>query len=318
MKMKKIASTFVLSICMSVQGLWAQSVYPGQHAGRLAMDTKAPTAARAFDLRDVRLLDSPFRQNMERESAWILSLSADRLLHSFRTSAGVYAGMEGGYDAVEKLGGWESLDCELRGHTTGHILSGLAYLHASTDDGRYKAKADSLVDGLAEVQRALREEGHNGFISAWPESLIDRNIAGQRVWAPWYTLHKIYAGLIDQYLYCDNERALDILKGAADWAYDKLSPLTDEQRRVMLRNEFGGVNEAFYNLYAITGEPRHRWLAEFFYHNEVIDPLAEGRDELADKHANTFIPKVIGEARRYELTAEERSRSIADHFWHSV
>src|SRR5690606_13193298 len=113
-----------------------------------------------------------------------------------------------------------------------------------------------------------------------PENLINRNIAGQPVWAPWYTLHKIYAGLIDQYLYAENEQALEVMKKAASWAYQKLKPLTAEQRALMLRNEFGGVNEAFYNLYSITGSVEHKELAEFFYHNDVIDPLAAGGADL--------------------------------------
>jgi hypothetical protein len=97
--------------------LSAQSVYLGQHEEKITQPLTVQVKAYGFDLRDVRLLDSPFRQNMERESQWIMSLSVDRLLHSFRTSAGVYAGKEGGYFTVKKLGGWESLDCELRGHT---------------------------------------------------------------------------------------------------------------------------------------------------------------------------------------------------------
>ncbi|MDL2248011.1 glycoside hydrolase family 127 protein, partial [Bacteroides sp. OttesenSCG-928-J23] len=164
----------------------------------------------------------------------------------------------------------------------------------------------------------LLQNGQNGYLSAYPENLINRNIAGQQVWAPWYTLHKIYAGLIDQYLYCDNAQALEVVTLTARWAYDKLSPLTEEQRKRMIRNEFGGVNEAFYNLHAITGEPKHKELAEFFYHNDVIDPLAAGNDDLYFKHANTFIPKIIGEARNYELFANDRSKGIAEFFWQTV
>lgn len=296
----------------------AQSVYPGQHEGKIKKTVQGKIKAYAFDLKDVRLLDSPFKENMERESKWILSLDVDRLLHSFRTSAGAWAGLEGGYSTVKKLSGWESLDCELRGHTTGHIMSGLAYLYASTGDEKYKIKSDSIVGALAEVQNVLLDNGHNGYLSAYPENLIDRNMAGQRVWAPWYTLHKIYAGLIDQYLYCNNTQALEVMTKAAKWAYGKLSPLNEEQRRLMIKNEFGGVNELFYNLYTITGNPEHKTLAEFFYHNEVIDPLAEGNGDLYFKHANTFIPKVIGEARNYELSASRRSKQIAEFFWQTV
>lgn len=308
----------VISFLLSLSLVQAQSVYPGQHKGKLKQPIKGEMKAYSFDLKEVRLLDSPFKENMERESKWLMSLSTDRLLHSFRNTAGVYAGREGGYMTVKKLGGWESLDCELRGHTTGHIMSGLAYLYASTSDKKYKFKGDSLVAGLAEVQQVLEQQGHKGYISAYAENLIDRNIAGKSVWAPWYTLHKIYSGLIDQYLYCDNLQALEIMEKAAEWAYNKTQPLTSEQHKLMLRNEFGGVNEAFYNLYAITGNEKHKELAEFFYHADVLDPLAEKNDDLYYKHANTFIPKIIGEARNYELHSNERAKDIAHFFWTTV
>jgi uncharacterized protein len=124
MKNKEIAFTILLAVCSFFAA--AQSHYPGQHPGKFTIQDKLKPAVHSFDLQDVRLLDSRFKQNMEREQKWLLSIGANQLLHSFRTNAGVYAGNEGGYFVVKKLGGWESLDCELRGHTTGHILSGLA------------------------------------------------------------------------------------------------------------------------------------------------------------------------------------------------
>lgn len=296
----------------------AQSVYPGQHQGKIKLPLQGEVKIYAFDMKDIRLRDSPFKENMKRDANWIMSLDTRRLLHSFRNTAGVYSAYEGGYEALKKLGGWESLDCDLRGHTTGHILSALAYLYVSTGENTYKLKADSLINGIAEVQIALEELGQKGYISAYSENLINRNIEGKSVWAPWYTLHKIYAGLLDQYLYCENKTALEIMEKAASWAYQKLSPLTQEQRALMLRNEFGGVGEAFYNLYAITGKSEHKFLADYFYHALVLDPLAEGNSDLYNKHANTFIPKVIGEARKYELANDNRSRSIADFFWNTV
>ena len=294
--------------------LTALSVYPGQHAGKLKRETVAPMKVKSFDLKDVRLLPSRFRENMMRDSVWMASIEVDRLLHSFRTNAGVFAGREGGYMTVKKLGGWESLDCELRGHTTGHLLSAYGLMYAATGSEQFKQKGDSLVNGLAEVQTALG----NGYLSAYPEELINRNIRGTSVWAPWYTLHKLFSGLIDQYLYSDNQKALEVVVRMADWAYHKLKPLDETTRQKMIRNEFGGVNESFYNLYAITGDERHRWLAQFFYHNEVIDPLKELRDDLGTKHTNTFIPKVIAEARNYELTEDENSRKLSDFFWHTM
>ena len=308
-------------ICLFVWMSWglstmmpAQSVYPGQHSGKLVCETVVPLKVQAFDLKEVRLLPSRFRENLERDSAWMASIGVNRLLHSFRTNAGVFAGREGGYMTMKKLGGWESLDCELRGHTTGHLLSAYGLMYAATGSELFRQKGDSLVCGLAEVQQALG----NGYLSAFPEELINRNLRGQSVWAPWYTLHKLFAGLIDQYLYADNRQALEVVTRMADWAYRKLKPQSEETRRRMIRNEFGGINEAFYNLYAITGDERHCWLAEFFYHNDVIDPLKEQRDDLGTKHTNTFIPKVIAEARRYELLQSEESRRLTDFFWHTM
>ncbi|MCU7549446.1 glycoside hydrolase family 127 protein [Chitinophagaceae bacterium LB-8] len=293
----------------------AQSHYPGQHKGKFAIADQLKPAVYAFDLQDVRLLDSRFKENMEREQKWLQSIEPYRLLHSFRTNAGVYAGNEGGYHVVNKLGGWESLDCEVRGHSAGHILSGLALMYASTGDGQYKIKGDSLVRGLSEVQIALNQDG---YLSAFPQELINRNMRGQRVWAPWYTLHKILSGLIDQYLYCENKQALDVASRMGSWAYQKLKPVTPKQRTIMLRNEFGGINESFYNLYAITGNKEYQWLAEFFYHNEMLDPLKEEKDILEKKHANTYIPKLLGLTRDYELEGKGDGHKVADFFWQTV
>lgn len=260
-----------------------------------------------FSLSNVRLLPSRFQENFKRDSAWIMSIPVNVLLHSFQTSSGAFTGKEGGYFTIRKLGGWESLDCDLRGHTTGHLLSALATLYAQTESAEVKAKADSIVNGLNEVQHAYNR---GGYLSAFGEGLIDRNIQGKSVWAPWYTLHKIVQGLIDQYQLCGNDTALAVACRMGDWAYNKLKGVDETKRRKMLRNEFGGFNEAMYQLYAITGEDRYLWLARFFYDNSKIDALKAGNDDLGTNHANTFIPKLLGEARNYELSINTiRSKS---------
>ena len=113
---------------------YAQSHYPGQHAGKFAMEDKLKPAIYSFDVQDIKLLSSRFTENRQREQQWLMSIPVKRLLHSFRTNAGVYSDQEGGYMTVKKLAGWESLDTDIRGHSTGHILSGLALLYASTQD----------------------------------------------------------------------------------------------------------------------------------------------------------------------------------------
>lgn len=290
---------------------YAQSVYPGQFKDKIKIETVAPHSAEAFDLKDVRLLPGRVHDNLSRDSAWMANINIERLIHSFKNNAGIYAGVEGGYESLKKFGGWESLDCDLRGHTTGHLMSAYGLMYAATGDERFKHKGDSIVMVLAQVQDKL----DGGYLSAFPEELINRNLRGQSVWAPWYTLHKIMSGLIDQYLYGGNEQALQVARKMGDWAYDKLHGQSEETRRLMLRNEFGGMNEAFYNLYAVTADPRYREMAEYFYHNDVLDPLVQGNRDFGTKHTNTFIPKVIGEMRNYELTGAGRGRDMARLFW---
>jgi len=271
----------------------------------LLTSLNAQMVCEPFVLKDVRLLPSRFQRNMQRDSAWIASIPVNSLLHSFRNTAGVFSSKEGGYMTMKHLAGWESMDCDLRGHITGHLLSAMAYL-------QMKEKADSLVQGLAEVQRQYG----TGYLSAYGEGLIDRNIQGKSVWAPFYTLHKILQGLIDQYTMCGNNTALEVAKGMGNWAYNKLKSLDEATRTRMIRNEFGGFNEAMYNLYAITKNENYLWVARFFYHNDKIDPLKQGNIDLGTNHANTFIPKLLGECKNYELFGDNSSRKAAENlFW---
>lgn len=292
-------------------GMSAQSVYPGLFADKMIADNYHRSEVECIPLSDIRLLPGRMRENLERDSVWLMNIGVERLLHSFYNTSGVYGGKEGGYMTVKKLGGWESLDCELRGHTTGHVMSALALMHAATGEECFKQKGDSIVDGLSKVQEA----NGNGYLSAFPEELINRNIRATSVWAPWYTLHKILSGLIDQYLYSGNEKAFEIAKKMGDWAYGKLNKIDEATRLKMLRNEFGGINEAFYNLYALTGDERYRFVAEFFYHPDVIDPLKREEADFGTKHTNTFIPKVLAEIRKYEITQDEESKKLSEFFW---
>ncbi len=297
--------TLILSTALALTSmtLQAKQMAPQQAAQK----------CQPFKMSQVHLLPSRFQENMKRDSAWMMSIPVNRLLHSFRNTSGAFSSKEGGYMTVRKLGGWESLDCDLRGHITGHLLSAYATLYAQTGSAAVKAKADSIVNGLAEVQQAY---GRGGYLSAFAEGLIDRNIQGKSVWAPFYTLHKIVQGMIDQYELCGNQQALDIAKGMGDWAYNKLKPLSEETRKKMIRNEFGGFNEAMYELYALTKDEKYLWVAKYFYHDDKIDPLKNGNNDLGTNHANTFIPKLLGEARNYEMFGAKDSRKAAELlFW---
>jgi hypothetical protein len=265
-----------------------------------------------FPLQDVRLLDGPFRDAMLLDQKYLLDLDPDRLLHNFRVSAGLPS-------SAAPLGGWEAPDVELRGHTVGHYLSALALMYASTGDARFKARGDLIVAELAKVQEALAAHGSNkGYLSAYPESFIDRVEARERVWAPYYTLHKMLAGLLDMYQLAGNSQALDVLLKQADWVKFRQDRLPREKQQAMLMTEFGGMAESLANLYAVTGDPEHLRIARTFDHDFLFDPLARGEDTLNGLHANTQIPKMIAAARQYELTGEARYRDIATFAWKRV
>jgi len=263
--------------------------------------------ARPFDLKQVRLRSGPFQDAARINQRYMLSLEPDRLLHMFRINAGLPS-------SAKALGGWEQPGNELRGHFVGHYLSGCALVSAAFGNEEFKARGDALVTELAKCQKALG----NGYLSAFPETLFDRLRAGTNVWAPFYTLHKIMAGLLDMHIYCGNQQALEVLKGMADWTRRWVDPLGESLMNRVLEREYGGMNEVLYNLHAITGDRSYRQLASRFDHERIFAPLAEGRDELKGLHVNTQIPKIIGAARRYEITGDSRFRDIADYFWHEV
>lgn len=266
-----------------------------------------PLKAQAFSLRDVRLLDGPFKETMERDAKYLLSLDSEWLLNRFRVTAGLPA-------PGRSYGGWEG--SELRGHTMGHYLSACAMMYASTGDEQFKDRVDEIVAELAKCQKAL---GDSGYLSAYPESFIDRVEARRQVWAPYYTLHKIMAGLLDSYEWCGNRQALEILGEMARWCKGRCDKLSEEEMQGMLNStEQGGMNEALANLYAITGKPDHLALSRRFVQRSYVEPLAAGRDQLRGQHVNSFIPNVIGTARQYEVTGNAEDRRIAEYFWRQV
>jgi hypothetical protein len=278
-------------------------------------DAPAPKVARAaepFPMPEVRLLNGPFRDAMLRDQQYLLSLDPDRLLRSFRVNAGLPT------DA-KPYGGWESPDCELRGHSLGHYLSALSLMYASTGDARFKQRVDYIVGVLAQCQSNSPAAGfHEGYLSAFPESFIDRVEQSKPVWAPWYTLHKILAGLLDANRQCGNEQALAVAKKMADWVKFRVDGISHDQMQKSLDTEHGGMNESLANLYAVTGNTNYLALSAAFNHARVLDPLSRGEDRLNGIHANTQIPKIIGATREYEYTGDPKYLTIANTFWDSV
>jgi DUF1680 family protein len=273
---------------------------------------KAEPLLSAFPLSQVRLLDSPFLANMRRTCAYLRFIDIDRLLHTFRGNVGLAS-------TAQPCGGWEAPDVQLRGHSTGHLLSALAQAHANTGDSAYADKGRALVSALAQCQRAATSAGfHRGYLSAFPESVFDQLEAGGKPWAPYYTLHKIMAGLLDQYQLSGNREAFEVLLEKAAWVDARTAPLSHEQMQTVLKVEFGGMNDVLTRLYQATGDSAHLRTAQRFDHEDLYAPLAAGRDELAGRHANTEIAKVVGAVPSYEATGDSRYLHVADTFWTTV
>jgi DUF1680 family protein len=292
-----------LLVCLAIPGGTAQSFGADDgwrnEGGRMQVSP--------FDLTQVRLLEGGLKEAAKRNQQYLRTLETDRLLHNFRLTAGIAS-------SATPLGGWESPATELRGHFVGHFLSGCALMYASCGDTLLKAKADTMVAELARCQEKLG----TGYLSAFPEELIDRVEKGLKVWAPWYTLHKIFQGLLDVFQLSGNRQALDVVRRMADWTQRRTDRLSDEQMQQMLKAEFGGMNETLLNLYAVTGDAHHLALAKRFEKREFLNPLEDHTDNLKGLHANTHIPQVVGAARGYEVTGEKRYWTIATFFWNQV
>ena len=269
--------------------------------------------AEPFPLQNVRLLDGAFKRAMERDAEYLLELKPDRLLSWYRKEAGLEP-------KAPAYGGWEKQT--IAGHSLGHYLSACSLMYASTGDERFSERVRYIVEELRECQRAHGD----GYVGAMPggKAALERMAAGEieakpfdlnGIWVPFYTLHKVLAGLLDAHRYCTNQTALEVACALADWIDEKTAGLTDEQMQKVLSCEHGGMVEVMAELYARTGKAHYLRAAERFYHRTVMDPLLGGRDILPGLHGNTQIPKVIGIGRLYELTGDWRYRIIAEFFW---
>lgn len=265
--------------------------------------------ARPFPLQRVRLLPGPFERARALDARYLLSLNADRLLHGFRTNAGLAP-------KAARYGGWESRDL-CPGHTLGHYLSACSMMWASTGEGAFRQCVATVVEELSACQQA----SGSGLVCAFPDDDAQlRNVISGRpvTGVPWYTMHKILVGLLDAHLHAADPLALPVLRRLADWMVQATQGIGDERFQQMLGIEFGGMNEAMADVHALTGDARHLQLAQRFNHRALLDPLAEGRDTLDGLHANTQIPKVIGFHRLAEATGEAHYAKAARYFWGNV
>ncbi|MEP7377044.1 MAG: beta-L-arabinofuranosidase domain-containing protein [Chitinophagaceae bacterium] len=293
---------------------YSQNYVTERNDPRIKIKPAIAIKAYAFDLRDVKLLNgSPFKNAMDKDAAYLLEIEPNRLLYRFYKNAHLPV-----KDSV--YGGWESEG--LSGHTLGHYLSACAMMYISTGDKRFKEKVDYIADELEKCQQARQ----TGYIGAIPnEDTLFTKVARGEIksggfdlnggWSPWYTVHKVMAGLLDAYLYTENKKALKLATGMADWTYNTISHLTTEQLDKMLNCEYGGMNDVLANLYSVTGNKKYLDLSYKFFDKFVMEPLSNKIDPMPGKHSNTQVPKAIGSATQYALTGNERDKTIASFFW---
>jgi uncharacterized protein len=278
-----------------------------------------PSARQLFAPGEVRLLEGPFKTMQDVDHAYLLRLEPDRLLALFRVEAGLEP-------KAKPYGGWESpaqpgKTWSLAGHSLGHYLSAAAWMYRMTDDHRLKDRVAYLSRELKECQ----DRRGDGSLVAFPYAReLEADIRAGKVetvdkyWAPFYTIHKQLAGLRDAWLWCDDPTAREVMIRLADWCGSLVKDLPHDRRERLLQMEHGGMAEALADVYAITGEPRHLDAARRYSHRAVLDPLAEGRDTLTGKHANTQVPKFIGFQRIHELAGDPRFHAAAAFFWAAV
>ncbi len=309
---------------LSAAAMLVSSLIPSQRSaatepGPWAIQPTLPVTQQLFPQGAVRLLDGPFKIMQEVDHAYLLRLEPDRLLAQFRVEAGLAP-------KAKPYGGWESpaqpgTVRSLAGHSLGHYLSALSLMARVTDDEALRQRISYISAELKECQ----DKRGDGSVVAFPFSReLEADIRKGKVetidnyWAPFYTIHKQLAGLRDAWVNCGDATAKDVLIRLADWCGSMVKDLPDERRERMLNCEHGGMAEVLADVYAITAEPRFLDFARLYSHHAVLDPAADGKDNLTGLHANTQVPKFIGFQRIHQLAGDPRSGAAAAFFWQTV
>lgn len=269
-----------------------------------------------FPLGDITLLDGPLKHARDLNVQVLLKYDCDRMLAPYRKEAGLQP-------RKPSYPNWDGLD----GHVGGHYLSALA-INAATGNEECRKRMEYMISELQLVLDANNQRPeawcHN-YIGGVPNSAkmwtaFSKGDFGPYfgTWAPFYNIHKMYAGLRDAWLYCGNEQAKNLFLKFCDWTVDITRDLNDEQMEKMLGNEHGGMNEVLADAYAITGEQKYLDCARRFSHRMLLVPLENGKDCLDNMHANTQIPKVIGYQRIAELAHDVQYHNASEYFWEIV
>ena len=271
-----------------------------------------------FPLGDVTLLDGPLKKARDLNIKTLLQYDCDRLLAPYYKEAGLTP-------KAKTYPNWDGLD----GHVGGHYLTAMA-INAATGNDECRRRMEYMISELqicADANVKNHPAWGKGYVGGMPNSeRIWSNFKKGDFgvyfgsWAPFYNLHKMYAGLRDAWLYCGNEQAKKLFLGFCDWAIDLTAGLSDEQMERMLGNEHGGMNEVLADAYAISGgQEKYLTVAKRFSHRRLLTPMMQRLDNLDNMHANTQVPKAVGFERIGQLGEGNVSyHNAAQFFWDIV
>ncbi|MEK3686862.1 beta-L-arabinofuranosidase domain-containing protein [Paenibacillus sp. FSL R10-2736] len=270
-----------------------------------AAQTQGKPVYQEYRMHQVSIADPYIVNAFAKEIEYLTSLEPDRLLAGFRENRGLPK-------KSEKYPGWENT--EIRGHTLGHYLSALSQAYATTQDDALALRLEHLLSELALCQH------ESGYLSAFDEQLFDNVENRQPAWVPWYTMHKIIAGLTAAYSATGSATAYSVVNKLGDWVYTRTASWSDEIQQRVLSVEYGGMNDCLYELYKISGNANHLRAAHSFDELTLFTPIREGKDILKGKHANTTIPKFLGALNRYRTLGESEVfyLEVARQFWDMV
>ena len=269
-----------------------------------------------FPLGDVVLLDGPLKHARDLNIHTLLEYDVDRLLAPYRKEAGLEP-------KAPTYPNWDGLD----GHVAGHYLTAMA-INAATGDAECLRRMEYMLSELQLVADTNTREhpdwgldyvgGFPGSAALWTDFKAGEFRRYFGAWAPFYNLHKMFAGLRDAWVYCGNEQARTLFLRFCDWAVWITAGLSDEQMEQMLRNEHGGMNEVLADAYAISGDRKYLDCARRFSHKLLLDAMREHNDILDNMHANTQVPKAVGFTRIAELDGDAGYLEAGRWFWENV
>lgn len=270
------------------------------------------TSAHAFDLSQVALSNSRWKDNQNRTLNYLKFVNVDRLLYNFRATHKLST------NGAQANGGWDAPNFPFRSHVQGHYLTGWVHCYATLRDSTCKDRATYFVQELAKCQANNGVAGFSpGYLSGFPESEFTALEAGTLTGGnvPYYAVHKTMAGLLDAWRIIGDQKARDVLLAFAGWVDGRTKKLSTVQMQTVLGTEFGGMNDVLAEIYQLTGDKQWLTVAQRFDHAKVFDPLANNQDQLNGNHANTQVPKWIGAAREYKSTGTQRYLDIARNAW---